>query len=53
VNHYVARTVDAVIVKSAEMAEVVRPVKAHIVPNGVDSQTFCPLASHEARSVLE
>ncbi len=52
VNRYVARTVDAVIVKSAEMAEVVRPVKAHIIPNGVDLQTFRPLDPHEARSEL-
>jgi glycosyltransferase involved in cell wall biosynthesis len=52
VNRYVARTVDAVIVKSAEMAEVVKPVKAHIIPNGVDLQTFRPLDPQEARTAL-
>jgi glycosyltransferase involved in cell wall biosynthesis len=52
VNRYVARTMDAVIVKSAEMAEVVRPVRAHIIPNGVDLRAFRPLNPREARTVL-
>src|SRR5262249_14331892 len=42
----------AVIVKSAEMAKVITPVKAHIIPNGVDLQTFRPMDSREARTLL-
>jgi len=49
INRWFARTVDAVIVKSAEMAEQVKPVRAHVVPNGVDMQTFRPIDSQEAR----
>lgn len=52
INRWLARTVDVVIVKSAEMAEVVAPVKSHIVPNGVDLQAFRPMDTQEARSVL-
>lgn len=47
-----ARVVDAVIVKSPEMARVVAPVKAHVVPNGVDLRTFRPLDAHAARAEL-
>jgi glycosyltransferase involved in cell wall biosynthesis len=48
----IARTVDAVIVKSAEMANVIAPAKAHIIPNGVDLQTFRPMDAYEARTLL-
>jgi glycosyltransferase involved in cell wall biosynthesis len=34
------------------MAEIVVPVKAHIVPNGVDLQVFRPMDSREARAAL-
>ena len=34
--------VDAVIVKSPEMAEIIAPVPAHVVPNGVDLDQFQP-----------
>jgi glycosyltransferase involved in cell wall biosynthesis len=43
VNRYLARLVDAVIVKSAEMARVVAPVEASVVPNGVDLSVFEPM----------
>jgi len=52
INRAFARTVDAVIVKSAEMAKVVAPVKAHIIPNGVDLQTFQPMEPALARREL-
>lgn len=52
VDRWLARAVDAVIVKSAEMAQVVAPAKAHVIPNGVDLQTFRPMDSHEARTLL-
>jgi glycosyltransferase involved in cell wall biosynthesis len=51
-DRWLAHVVDAVIVKSAEMAQVVAPVRAHIVPNGVDFQTFRPMESAAARAEL-
>lgn len=51
-DRWLAQTVDAVIVKSAEMARVVAPVDAHIIPNGVDLQTFAPMDATEARASL-
>ena len=51
-DRWFAHTVDAVIVKSAEMAEIVKPVEAYVVPNGVDMRAFCPMDSREARSRL-
>lgn len=53
IDRWFARTVDAVIVKSAEMAKVVEPVKAHIVPNGVDMESFRPMNSQQAQALLE
>jgi glycosyltransferase involved in cell wall biosynthesis len=47
-----ARAFDAVIVKSPEMAAVVRPVRAHVIPNGVDFEKFRPIAREEARAAL-
>ena len=52
VDRWLARIVDAVIVKSAEMAKVVAPVKAHIVPNGVDLQRFRPMDPYKTRALL-
>lgn len=51
-DRWLARTVDAVIVKSPEMARVVAPVKGHVVPNGVDLETFRPMEPREARRLL-
>lgn len=51
-NRAFGRSLDAVIVKSAEMARLVAPVKAHIIPNGVDLQTFQPIAQAQARRQL-
>jgi glycosyltransferase involved in cell wall biosynthesis len=52
INRLTASTVDAVIVKSAEMARVVEPVRAHVLPNGVDLDLFRPMEPGEARRLL-
>ncbi len=52
INQLVARTMNAVIVKSAEMAELIKPVPSHIIPNGVDINTFQPMDPREAREML-
>jgi glycosyltransferase involved in cell wall biosynthesis len=52
VNRWLARTVDAVIVKSAEMAKIVASSKPYVVPNGVNMQLFCPIDPREARKLL-
>ena len=52
IDRWFARTVSAVIVKSAEMADVVKPVPAHVIPNGVDMNEFRPLDPHGARKAL-
>jgi len=51
-NRVLARWVDAVIVKSPEMAEIVAPVPAHVVPNGVDLDKFQPQPMEAARRKL-
>lgn len=51
-DRWFARTVSAVIVKSAEMAEVLKPVPAHVVPNGVDMDLFQPMDAQNARAKL-
>lgn len=51
-DRWLARKVDAVIVKSAEMAQVVAPVPAHVLPNGVDLEAFYPLDRREAKASL-
>ncbi len=51
-DRWLARFVDAVIVKSPEMAKLVAPVKAHVVPNGVDLEVFRPMDRPEARRQL-
>jgi glycosyltransferase involved in cell wall biosynthesis len=52
IDRRVARLVDAVIVKSRQMAEVVHPVTAHVIPNGVDLDAFRPIARPAARMDL-
>ena len=52
INQRLARWGDEIIVKSQEMAEVIRPVRCHVVPNGVDLDKFCPVAKEEARRRL-
>ena len=47
-----ARLADEVIVKSPEMAEIVAPVEAHVIPNGVDLASFRPLDRMAARARL-
>lgn len=51
-NKWLARLVDAVIVKTEEMARVVAPVRAHVIPNGVDLELFRPVDRAEARAAL-
>jgi glycosyltransferase involved in cell wall biosynthesis len=51
-NRFFARFVDAVIVKSAEMARVIAPIKTYIIPNGVDLKTFFPMEINHARRDL-
>lgn len=51
-DRWLSRTVDAVIVKSPQMAQVVAPVKGYVVPNGVDLEAFRPMEPREARRLL-
>ncbi|HEY6563137.1 MAG TPA: glycosyltransferase, partial [Pirellulaceae bacterium] len=51
-NRWLAGRVDAVIVKSAEMADVVAPVPAFVIPNGVDIDEFRPMSSVDAAREL-
>jgi glycosyltransferase involved in cell wall biosynthesis len=51
-DRLLARIADRVIVKSSEMAEIVAPVRADVVPNGVDLEAFRPLDRDEARARL-
>ncbi|MEL7210037.1 MAG: glycosyltransferase, partial [Actinomycetota bacterium] len=48
----VAGRFDAVIVKSEQMAQVIDPVPAHVVPNGVDLEAFSPADRGAARRRL-
>ncbi|MCA9245482.1 MAG: glycosyltransferase [Planctomycetales bacterium] len=43
-----APRVAAVIVKSEQMAEMIAPTPATVIPNGVDTSTFRPIEQHEA-----
>ncbi len=52
IDRWLARCVNAVIVKSAEMAEIVKPVTAHVVPNGVDLTLFRPIDRAQAQQQL-
>jgi glycosyltransferase involved in cell wall biosynthesis len=51
-DRWLAHAVDAVIVKSAAMARIVEPVKAHVIPNGVDLNVFRPMDTGEARRLI-
>lgn len=48
-----ARTVDAVIVKSDEMAQQLPGVRCHVIPNGVSFDRFRPMDQADARRRLE
>lgn len=52
INIGFAKRVQYCIVKSAEMAERLAPVPATIIPNGVDLETFVPMAKGQARQEL-
>lgn len=52
INRWYARTVNAVIVKSKQMANVVKPMPAHVIPNGVDLDLFQPMTQKTARAML-
>ena len=47
-----ARLVRAVIVKSRQMASVLRLPSAHVIPNGVDLNLFRPMEQSAARELL-
>lgn len=51
-NKRLARWADEVIVKSEEMANVIRPARCHVVANGVDTDNFRPISKEEARQRL-
>ncbi|XZE54982.1 glycosyltransferase [Planctomycetaceae bacterium SH139] len=51
-NRILANQVAEVIVKSAQMAEVLAPLKVNVIPNGVDTQLFRPCARREACMLL-
>ncbi len=51
-DRWLADKVDAVIVKSAAMARIIAPVKAHVIPNGVDLNTFRPIDQRVAKAHL-
>jgi glycosyltransferase involved in cell wall biosynthesis len=51
-DRWLAGKVNAVIVKSAEMARIIAPIKSHIIPNGVDTESFRPIERREARMLL-
>lgn len=52
INCRFAKSVDAVIVKSEEMARVIDPIDAHVVPNGVDLENFYPMDLEQAKEAL-
>ena len=52
IDRRLARFVDAVIVKSRQMAQVLDPVIAHLIPNGVDLDAFQPIDRSAARDSL-
>jgi glycosyltransferase involved in cell wall biosynthesis len=51
-GYLLARRADAVIVKSRQMADVLRLSKAHVIPNGVDLNLFRPVDQAAARKAL-
>ena len=48
-NRLLARLADGVIVKSQEMADVLRPIRAAVIPNGVDVALFRPIERRRAK----
>jgi glycosyltransferase involved in cell wall biosynthesis len=52
IDRRLARFVDAAIVKSRQMAQVLHPVVAHVIPNGVDLDAFQPIDRAAARGSL-
>ena len=51
-NRRLAKRVTEVIVKSQEMAALVAPVPASVIPNGVDTSVFAPQDRQHAREQL-
>ena len=51
-NIRLAGLVDCVIVKSQEMAAVVDPVNARVIPNGVDIESFHPMDQNVSRQAI-
>lgn len=51
-DRWFARLADVVIVKSEQMAEIVKPVPSHVIPNGVDLDEFAPRSKKAARAKL-
>lgn len=52
ISRLLASRFSAVIVKSQQMADIVAPVPAHVVPNGVDLERFRPTDRAEACHAL-
>ena len=52
-NCRLAPHIDQVIVKSDELARVIAPTPAHVIPNGVDTELFCPIDRNIARRQLK
>jgi glycosyltransferase involved in cell wall biosynthesis len=52
INQGMARRVDAVIVKSEEMARALPGVPSHVIPNGVDLDVFVPQDRSSVRARL-
>ncbi len=51
-GYFLARRVDAVIVKSRQMADVLGISNAYVIPNGVDLNLFQPMEQAVARKAL-
>jgi glycosyltransferase involved in cell wall biosynthesis len=51
-DRMLARSADAVIVKSPEMARTLAPLRVNVIPNGVDLEAFRPLNRGFAKSQL-
>ena len=48
IDRWLAKAVDAIIVKSAEMARVIEPLEARVIPNGIDLAKFKPMSRSKA-----